>query len=318
MHHYVRLSIVVAFLVGCPAAEEGDGGGSTDGSTGIPGDGDGDGTPSGTPGDGSGDGSGDGTADGGTGPGTGDGPGTGSDSGSDGSTDATNGSSSDGSSDGGTTGEPVCVQTECGGQLYECGDCQDNDRDGGADQFDVECVSPCDDDESSFATGLPGDNQDLCNQDCFFDGNSGSGNDGCEWFLACDPLDPDQGECSLPGGQECPDTFSKECLEACEVPNGCDCFGCCTVVIGREELSILIGAPGCALDNLDACPVCTPVAECSDPCEPDDCELCFGETELPEGCKDPECRGEQTPCRVNEDCGDNQYCQTGCCAPTPV
>ena len=36
---------------------------------------------------------------------------------------------------------------------------------------------PLDNDESSFATGIPGDNMDACKQDCFFDGNSGMGDD---------------------------------------------------------------------------------------------------------------------------------------------
>jgi hypothetical protein len=42
-----------------------------------------------------------------------------------------------------------------------------------------------DNDESSFATGIPGDNIDTVNQDCFFDGNSGGGDDGCDIHVCC-------------------------------------------------------------------------------------------------------------------------------------
>ena len=57
----------------------------------------------------------------------------------------------------------------------QCSDGIDNDGDGKIDYDDPECVGPLDNDESSFATGIPGDNMDACKQDCFFDGNSGAG-----------------------------------------------------------------------------------------------------------------------------------------------
>src|SRR5262249_30355412 len=69
----------------------------------------------------------------------------------------------------------------------QCSDGIDNDGDGLIDLADPECVGPLDNDESSFATGIPGDNIDACKQDCFFDGNSGMGDDGCQWQLQCDP-----------------------------------------------------------------------------------------------------------------------------------
>ena len=69
----------------------------------------------------------------------------------------------------------------------QCSDGIDNDGDGSIDYDDPECVGPLDNDESSFATGIPGDNVDPCKQDCFFDGNSGMGDDGCQWQLKCDP-----------------------------------------------------------------------------------------------------------------------------------
>ena len=69
----------------------------------------------------------------------------------------------------------------------QCSDGNDNDGDGKIDYDDPECVGPLDNDESSFATGIPGDNMDACKQDCFFDGNSGAGDDHCDWQLKCDP-----------------------------------------------------------------------------------------------------------------------------------
>ena len=44
---------------------------------------------------------------------------------------------------------------------------------------------PVDNDEGSFATGIPGDNKDANKQDCFFDGNSGGGDDGCNQHVCC-------------------------------------------------------------------------------------------------------------------------------------
>ena len=69
----------------------------------------------------------------------------------------------------------------------QCSDGIDNDGDGKIDYADPECVGGLDNDESSYATGIPGDNVDACKQDCFFDGNSGMGDDGCMWQLKCDP-----------------------------------------------------------------------------------------------------------------------------------
>ena len=81
----------------------------------------------------------------------------------------------------------------------QCSDGLDNDGDGKIDYADPECVGPLDNDESSFATGIPGDNSDACKQDCFFDGNSGMGDDHCLWQLKCDPMIT-SGECCLRSG----------------------------------------------------------------------------------------------------------------------
>ena len=56
----------------------------------------------------------------------------------------------------------------CGNKIYQCGDTIDNDDDGFIDLDDPECISPCDDDETTFKTELPGQNND-CKGDCYFD-----------------------------------------------------------------------------------------------------------------------------------------------------
>jgi hypothetical protein len=97
-------------------------------------------------------------------------------------------------------------------------------------------------------------------------------------------------------------------------PNGCDCYGCCTVTVDGEDIHVWLGSgEDCSLANLDACGSCTPNPDCSNDCDPNNCELCFGESELPEGCDTPTCPEGQMSCTVSEDCGSNAYCLTGCC-----
>ena len=160
---------------------------------------------------------------------------SGSGTGGNGSTDGPNGSGG-GGYDGPTLGVDGSGKIPIGSA--QCSDGIDNDGDGLVDYDDPECVGPLDNDESSFATGIPGDNMDACKQDCFFDGNSGMGDDHCNWQLKCDPqsheascpYDPSyasshQTECSVASSQ------SQACIDFCRqlVPNGCDCFGCCAV-----------------------------------------------------------------------------------------
>jgi hypothetical protein len=209
----------------------------------------------------------------------------------------------------------------CGNDLYECGDCEDNDGDGKADAGDPECVGPCDDDESEFATGIPGDNMDPCNQDCFFDGDSGAGNDGCKWNLKCDSENPGGDSCPYdPNYKNCTPATPQECLDSCPVPPGCDCFGCCTITKDGMDYDVYIGSPGCSIDMIQNCQSCTKQEVCDDPCEPEKCELCFGQDpeDLPEGCDNPECdMGE--PCTTDnmggDTCPEGYFCLSGCCAP---
>jgi cysteine-rich repeat protein len=206
----------------------------------------------------------------------------------------------------------------CGDKIYACGDGIDNDGDGQVDTDDPECISPCDDDEASFRTDLP--NED-CKADCFFDSDSGVGNDQCEWNLKCDPqnpgaqvgceYDPDFGMCEL--------EVSPECLDKCAplVPNGCDCFGCCEIA---GDFYYLDSSSECSLDNLGACESCTFYEGCNNPCEPELCELCFGQdpSELPEGCEIT-CTDESLmACESSLDCEEGTFCQTGCCVPIEI
>lgn len=251
------------------------------------------------------------------------------DGGSSATTDAASGDTSNVDSTGDATatatggggGDPI----DCGGTIWACGDGKDNDGDGFIDLFDPECTGPCDDDESSFQTGIPGDNMD-CRQDCFFDGNSGQGDDGCLWDLRCDPENPGEHiNCEYNGGggscDNQPPNQDQDCIDFCEpfVPPGCDCFGCCEVQTDEGSVWIFLNsAPDCALDNLDACTQCTPqIDDCGTPCVEGECQLCFGQNELPEGCDKNDCPAGGDPCETSDDCPDSYFCYLNCCYPPP-
>jgi len=225
--------------------------------------------------------------------------------------------------EGGTGMNDPSDPLDCGGTVYACGDGKDNDGDGLIDLMDTECTGPCDDDESSFATGIPGDNMD-CKQDCFFDGNSGQGDDGCIWSLKCDEANPGANiGCEYTGGNNCdnmPPNQDPECIEFCLpfVPPGCDCFGCCEVDDGMGgKVNIFLNShPDCSIDNIAACEQCTQSDDCINTCEEEECELCFGETELPEGCDENTCDFGDT-CNTAADCPTDWYCLNECCYPPP-
>ena len=217
-----------------------------------------------------------------------------------------------------TTDGGACLPLMCDGGVYACGDCMDNDGDGKVDTADPECVSPCDDREDTFATGLPGDNMDPCKQDCFFDGNSGGGKGDCAWNLACDPQSPGGDKCPYdPNEKNCPDMQSDECIMTCQIPNGCDCFGCCTVEVDGMEYNIYLGDETCSLSDIASCEMCSPNDDCDEECHPEDCEVCFGQ-DLPDGCDDPTC-DIGTPCMIDDNgvsnCPEGEFCSTGCCLP---
>jgi len=215
----------------------------------------------------------------------------------------------------------------------QCNDGLDNDGDGKIDLVDPECVSALDDDEGTFATGIPGDNVDACKQDCFFDGNSGMGDDHCEWELKCDPSNVGataEKKCEYdPGYQNCPKTQPKACIDLCRplTPNGCDCFGCCQVntATGVHSVRLTATCTAAKFDDPTACAPCTQTTTCINDCKP--CELCLGKTTLP-----PECYGGAgggsgagggpgIECLNSVTCGTDQsicdktntLCISGCC-----
>jgi hypothetical protein len=225
----------------------------------------------------------------------------------------------------------------------QCSDGIDNDGDGLIDSADPECTGPADNDESSFATGIPGDNSDPCKQDCFFDGNSGMGDDGCEWQLKCDPLittgkcpfdqsyvDKHPMECSVSASQ------SQKCIDNCRkfVPNGCDCFGCCAVPGAATPIRL---DPTCTAKDFNdptKCSPCTQVTQCMNTCGR--CELCVGKTSVPADCTPggdggtpppdggaPTDGGGYATCEGAPSCVPGPFaqcpaglgCVTGCCIP---
>jgi hypothetical protein len=212
----------------------------------------------------------------------------------------------------------------------QCTDCVDNDMDGDVDGFDVECTGAADDDESSFETGIPGDNIDPAIQDCFFDGNSGAGDDGCAFHTCCILGAPDVASCPVDQGppydpSECDDTLTQECIDNCAplTPPGCDCFGCCTVCdpatnVCRDIVTNPIIAPDCDADSiLDpvACPSCVKNDQCGTPCDPANCILCPGQDpgDLPPECGGTnECPVGQQEC-TTQACPTGTYCANGCC-----
>ncbi len=258
----------------------------------------------------------------------GDGDGDGGDGGShDGGADGDGGSDGgggDGGSDGG--GGPVgCVPTG-----PQCNNCVDDDGDGRIDGADVECTSGLDNDESTFATGIPGDNMDTVNQDCFFDGNSGGGDDGCNIHVCCLLGAPDRASCPFGANQydpaECNTPQTQECIDNCAAltPPGCDCFGCCTVCdpltnVCYDIITNPSTAPNCdetTIADPVACPRCTPRTECGSECTPEGCTLCPGQTpdDLPPECNGmSECPIGQQVCSPTVRCPDGQYCSGGCC-----
>jgi hypothetical protein len=269
---------------------------------------------------------------------------------SDGSTSTPSSSSGDPDD----TGRPACVEAkDCDNGSFCDGveacvdgscmpgtppDCDDGDC--AVDNHDTDCWGPCDNNESGWAGEVPGQqNQSECNvMDCYFDQNSGTGNDNCYWSHTCDPLEP--GDCthdpnySPPGTPlTCPQLQmmqSETCLDFCGplVPNGCDCFGCCDVSLeDGSSVTVYLGTEdpdtGVGTCNLEAaadpvlCNPCTQVAACLNPCE--QCELCIGQVELPPGCEEQECPPGLLACGQpgQDPCPMGQACVTGCCVPNP-
>lgn len=215
----------------------------------------------------------------------------------------------------------------CGSGACACNNGIDDDGDGKLDGFDEECTGALDNDEGTFATGIPGDNSDPKWQDCFFDGNSGAGDDHCRYHADClsglkSASDPD---CQI----------SAECRDFCQArtPNGCDCFGCCSVQLeDSSTVNVFIGS-ACSLENVgdpELCPPCTPSAACGNSCA--ECELCPGKgiEDLSDSCTSTPsdgaggsggddsappytCDAGGVACDAGGACPAGEYCSLGCC-----
>jgi hypothetical protein len=229
----------------------------------------------------------------------------------------------------------------------QCSNCKDDDGDGKIDGFDLQCSGPRDNDERSFGTGIPGDNVDAINQDCFFDGNSGGGNDGCNQHVCCllgattkaecttkltglvnNPAQEGNkynvAECFAPLGSA---GVPAKCTMTCGplTPPGCDCFGCCTLcdpaIPGCADIAVNpVTSPGCTTDKLGdpaICKRCTKVPSCGNTqCGGSTCILCPGQdpSTLPAGCNgDAQCAPGQQECGTDATCGTGFYCAAGCC-----
>jgi hypothetical protein len=243
---------------------------------------------------------------------------------------------------GGSSGTTGCIPNG-----PQCNNCIDDDGDGLIDAADPECIGPLDNDEGTFATGIPGDNVDACKQDCFFDGNSGQGDDGCDWNLKCDPADPGSHlpkACPYdPNFHNCSTSQSQQCLTNCRTitPNGCDCFGCCQIPGAPHPIYLAPTCTAAAFNDPTKCPACTQVTSCINTC--DHCEICVGKPTLPPDCSvgttgaggssgsggasgtggaggsGPSCPDGAAYCGPGGvdplSCPPNTYCITGCCIP---
>lgn len=218
-------------------------------------------------------------------------------------------------------GTIVCYIAPCQGHVYQCGDCIDNDGDGLVDSQDPDCLGACQNNEGGFFGGIPGQNNAPCKADCYWDQDTGSGNDECYWDHECDPNE--QGAptntCSVascpeigcnynantkvggapvpPGQNDCTyllNNQSTACTNFCKplTPNGCDCFGCCEnpyakgtfVYAGSVDQN---GNPTCKADQAtlndpSKCKPCEPVMGCFNACG--HCEVCFGGAPPPPDC----------------------------------
>lgn len=247
-------------------------------------------------------------------------------------------------------GAYFCHIRPCQNHVYQCGDCQDNDGDGLTDDEDPDCMGPCQDNELGFYGAISGQNKADCKMDCYFDQDTGAGNDTCGWDHRCDWHDPNpEGDACVYSPEEAhvsdcgaaQATQTQQCLDVCGplTPNGCDCFGCCAVppptdTVPAEGVYLAStdaqGQPTCMASNASdpsACKPCVIVAGCFNPCGR--CQICIGKPTIPEDCyvtPEPgdagssvivpdQCPDGEQPCGLPGEppCPGGQYCITGCC-----
>jgi hypothetical protein len=198
-----------------------------------------------------------------------------------------------------------CTVALCQGHIYQCGDCITTTAT--ATSIPRQLLhGVCSNNETGFKGNIPGQNNSPCRMDCYFDQDTGTGNDDCYWNHKCDPYSvapnypPEGSQCAYDPSAKTPGTNqscdqlavgqSQMCLDYCGplVPNGCDCFGCCsipgaptTVYLGSEES----GTGTCTLADLAdplKCKPCTQVNSCINTCL--NCEICIGKPTLPPEC----------------------------------
>ncbi len=213
-------------------------------------------------------------------------------------------------------GSRLCFPATCQGKTYLCGNCMDDDGDGRIDSEDPDCLGPCDNSEDGLDPAIPGGNNTKCKMDCYFDSDTGQGNDNCYWDHGCDPTKvngtpspesacPYNATMGVGGGLTCttaqqmqPSTCKSYCGPL--TPNGCDCFGCC--FLGPQAKNNADGTKtGVWLGSYDAngkstcttkdvadpakCRPCQMVASCEKSCGR--CQLCIGKDTLPSDCFSP-------------------------------
>ena len=157
----------------------------------------------------------------------------------------------------------------------ECSDGMDNNSNGFIDLADWYCKTWDDNDESSFHSGVSGDDANApAALDCWFDTNSGSGDDGCSIHACCDLAGPcpaeldaahfDAGSCSV----------SQQCVDSCAplTRTACDCFGCCEICTGPAGcVDVFVNpviSPNCTLQTIGdpaACRRCVQNSTCLGP-----------------------------------------------------
>ena len=235
------------------------------------------------------------------------------------------------------TGMDAPFSGMCSSGGAQCANCQDDDLDGTVDGFDPECTGPLDDDEATFRTGIPGDNTDAVNQDCFFDGNASSDDDGCAIHICCVLGAMTKQQCPLGSSRfnpaECGLPLPQHCINVCSAiaPAGCDCFGCCTIcnpagMCRDVEIHPMV-SPNCDPTNVmdpgadtqvntgdDPCRGCIKSETCGNStCGGSTCIACPGQ---PSSCGTPACPAGQPLCDANGNCGVGRYCSNGCCIGT--
>jgi hypothetical protein len=161
-----------------------------------------------------------------------------------------------------------------GGDVFgaQCSDGLDNDADGEVDMASPYCKLEDDNDESSFGSGVPGDDGNLPRSlDTFFDLNGGNGDDSCN-LHAC---------CMIPGA--CPAdlepgffnsslcTATTPCIDNTKplVQPGCDAFGCCLMhdaATSTDQIVFInpVVSPNCTLATIGdeaSCRPCLPNPE---------------------------------------------------------